>query len=506
MRANGYVPTDPEATIWDVVIVGTGAGGATAGFNLARLGRSVLFLERGKVFNDSGGVTTNRTLTFVPGKVSPDSRPQSSENCSRRITSELSLCTGYGVGGTTSHYSMTLERFRRADFEPHTPMRASRSAALSQSWPIQYEDLAPFYAEAEALYRVRGTSDSLMSEHSALLDPLPPSQVETIIHDSLVQSGLHPYRMHYARERFPGCDGCPAVPCPHDCRNDAGRICALPALESFGAQILPECLVTKLEAKGRSVLGAICIWNGRRRVIRGKIFILALNALSTPGLLLRSSNETFPDGLANSSGMVGRNLMLHVSDEIHVKFVGLDGPLNAQLSNGLAVNDFYSWQGVKLGNIHLHAERSGAQAEVGYAVESGTALFSTIVEDFPYPENRVLLESGNPEEISWQYTYPDELRTRSAMLTQAFAEAIQPIGEISVAKPYGALNRTHMCGTCRFGADPRTSVLDRDNRAHDLDNVYVLDASFFPTSGGINPALTVIANSLRASALIARQW
>jgi choline dehydrogenase-like flavoprotein len=507
MHLEKRIPKDPDGTIWDIVVIGTGAGGAAAGFNLARLGRSVLFLERGLALDETGSTVRNSSLIRSSGKVYSDCQPYNVPRDGGGGDNKPILVVGCGIGGTTSLFSMVMDRFRPVDLSQRCFAQVPQSSTLPEAWPIQYEDLEPYYREAETLFRIRGTKDPLTSTRGALLEPIPPSATEAIIHDTLIQAGLHPYRLHYAREYVPGCDGCPIKPCPHNCRNDAGRICALPALEHYGAQILPECLVVQLETHGRSVRQAICVRKGRRLAIRGRIFVLALNALFTPALLLRSANDSFPDGLGNRSGMVGRNLMVHVSDLLAVQFNALRGPLNGHLHHGLSLNDFYVRDGFKLGNIHAHA-MDFTQLTSGLPSlddSTGTVLFSTIVEDFPYLENRVTPKRGSEEEVCWEYTYPDELRFRSQMLVNAFADALKPMCNVSVREPSGILNASHACGTCRFGDDPSISVLDRDNRIHDLDNTYVLDASFFPSSGGINPSLTIVANSLRVTSLIAQR-
>jgi choline dehydrogenase-like flavoprotein len=154
------------------------------------------------------------------------------------------------------------------------------------------------------LYRVRGTQDPLAPPGAGLLEPPPASARELAIVEALKGAGLHPYRIHYALEQVPGCDGCPGVLCPHPCRNDAARICLYPALDRYGARILPECRAIRLEETGRVVRQVICEWNGQRIALRARVFILAANAFLTPALLQRSANERFPNGLANSSGLV----------------------------------------------------------------------------------------------------------------------------------------------------------------------------------------------------------
>jgi choline dehydrogenase-like flavoprotein len=276
-----------------------------------------------------------------------------------------------------------------------------------------------------------------------------------------------------------------------------------PALLKHGARILPECHVERLECdNSREVRRARATWKGRPIRIKARVFVLALNAILTPALLLRSVSTSFPDGLGNSSSMVGRNLMTHVSDSLFVRLDDRAESINARMTNGASLNDFYVHTNVKLGNVHAHAVHFPPEIS---ARLRGSALFATIVEDFPYFNNRVLPRPGSETHVLWEYHHAPELRTRAQTLTKLFASTLRKVAlSVDVARPDGRLNQTHMCGTCRFGDDPRSSVLDRNNRMHDVGNVYVVDASFFPSSGAMNPSLTIVANSLRVSDLIAQ--
>jgi choline dehydrogenase-like flavoprotein len=327
--------------------------------------------------------------------------------------------------------------------------------------------------------------------------------------------------------------------CPHPCRNDAARMCLYPALERYGAKILPSCRAVRFEESGRVVKQVICDWNQRRIPLQARIFVLAANAFFTPVLLQSSANENFPDGLANSSGLVGRNLMLHAANFVFVRLKRPAPGLGFRMNYGLSLNDFYVHDGIKLGNIHAHPtvtrdegmrfllqyyllpSKTGSGSRRWAAYLPGTLLsmmtsmsrflcrpwtsFAAIIEDLPYPENYVAAKAASVEDIVYTYRYPDELRRRARMMCDAFKSAVDQFFDVHLLEPTGALNGSHVCGTCRFGDDPHTSVLDRDNRAHDLDNLYVLDGSFFPSSGGINPSLTIVANSLRATDEIARR-
>ena len=538
------VPPDPEDHLWDAIVIGTGAGGATAGFNLARLGRSVLFVERGKLLH--------RDPTVVKGQpFSWKDNPETALNHGwwpravyrREEEGGVSVPTrppiGSGAGGSTAQFGAIMDRFRPEDFTPRRFFSDLPAASLPEAWPISYEEMVPFYERAERLYRVRGTQDPLASTPSRILEPSPATAKERAVLAVLKNVGLNPYRLHVALERVPGCIGCPGMLCPHACRNDAARMCLYPALEQYGAKILPNCRAIRLEETGRIVKRVICEWNQRRIALRARIFVLAANAFLTPALLQRSANEQFPDGLANSSGLVGRNLMMHAANHLFSRLKSPAPDLGMSMNHGLSLNDFYVHDGTKLGNIHAHtmvtrdelmrflvqcyvrpgAARSGSRRWAAYLPDpllsmitsTGRFLcrswivFAAIVEDLPYPGNYVAAKAGSEEDIVYTYRYPDELRRRANMMCDRFKSTVASLLDVRPLQPVGALNGSHVCGTCRFGDDPQTNVLDRDNRAHDLDNLYVLDASFFPSSGGINPSLTIVANSLRATDKIAQR-
>ena len=527
------VPEDAEGHLWDVVVVGTGAGGATAGFNLARLGRSVLFVERGKLLHHDPTVIKGVPFSWKGDYETALNHgwwpyPIYYREDEGGASVPTALPMGAGAGGSTALFGAVMDRFRPQDFTPRRFFPEVPDASLPEAWPISYQEMVPFYERAEKLFRVRGTPDPLASGNADLLEPPAPSDKELAVFGALERAGLNPYRIHSASERLPGCFGCSAMLCPRPCRNDAARICLYPALDQYGARILANCRAIRFEENNRIVERVICEWNGRRLALRGRVFILAANALLTPILLRRSANERFPDGLANSSGLVGRNLMMHAVNRSLVKLKGNSDLRSFNLNHGVSLNDFYVYNRTKLGNIHAHpiATRDAilrflVQNNIGLKYLPGRLLsvltsmvsfayrswivFNAIVEDLPYLGNCVTAKGGSEENIVYTYHYADELRRRAQMLSDGFKVTTDPCFEVRALQPTGELNLSHICGTCRFGEDPRTSVLDRDNRAHDLDNLYVLDASFFPSSGGINPSLTIVANSLRASDKIARR-
>ena len=522
---------DPEDRIWDVVVIGTGAGGAPAGFALAQRGRSVLFLERGLSLYQDPSIVRGETLNWSDDQESALRHgwwPEPLHLKQGPWFTAVPQINGSGTGGTTAVFGMVMDRLRPPDFTPRQYFRAMPESSVPEAWPITAETLAPFYEQAERLFRVKGTTDPLFPANGGLLPPPPPMPKETVIADALRDCGLHPYRIHSAQDRAPECEGCPAQLCPRACRNDAGRVCVKPAVEQYQARLLTGCQVLRIEEARRVVQRAICVWQGREIAVRGRVFVLAANAFFTPALLQRSANERFPDGLANSSGLVGRNLMLHVSDFL-LASLRRDAAGSQRLHHGLSLNDFYLHDGSKLGNIHMHPFPITAKAgrsfirmhrrrmnrlpepvlkvvtTAGAYLRRKSFVFSTIVEDLPYTSNRVRARAGHPSTAEYEYRYPHELRDRAWTLVKRFGDAVGKRFTVQPLRALGQLNVSHACGTCRFGDDARTSVLDRHNRAHDLDNLYVVDSSFFPSSGGINPSLTIAANSLRVCEQIDRR-
>lgn len=554
-----YIPQDPAAIEWDVAVIGTGMGGATAGYELARLGRRVLFIEKG--WSAPGGsrfpdgraeMGRSEEPLSMPNAFndSPEARLESGQWPERlqATTSfgkaEFFAPLGCGIGGTTALYAAALERFTPADFQPRANFPGVLDSTLPESWPISYEELRPFYERAEELYRVRGTPDPLeQGGQPSLRVPPPLSPRDQHLHDSFLRLGLHPYRIHVGCDFVEGCTGCAGGPCPRGCKSDAARICVFPALEKFGAGILPRCEVLGLETTTSAVNLIRCRWDGKDISIRAKIVVLAAGAYMSPVLLLNCRSADWPTGLANRSGLVGRNLMFHASDFFAV--APLESLSGAGPQKSLALNDFYFSNGEKLGTF----QTAGMAVELGQIMQymrdvaerdpvwwkklasprpvwwrklsspavrlaavvmcqlmgfKSAAVWASAVEDLPYHDNRIIADPLAKNGMRVEYRYPDELKKRVLLFRRRLAEALRP-HRIIMLTGENNLNYGHVCGTCRFGDDPRTSVLDRNNRAHDVANLYVVDASFFPSSGGTNPSLTIAANALRTAGAIHEQ-
>jgi choline dehydrogenase-like flavoprotein len=427
---------------------------------------------------------------------------------------------------------MVAERFFRSDFTPRKNFKDVGNSTVPESWPISYDELVPWYQRAEGLYRVRGTADPLRPEDdtAALRPPKPMTAGSSEIAGYLADRGLHPYNLHVACEYKDECQSCQNYLCPSGCKNYSGNICVEPAVLQYGAELLDRTTVMRLEASRTAVTHVVAERNGKALRFEGKVVVLAASALLTPVILLNSSSPEWPHGLANSHDMVGRNLMRHFYD-LYLFRLREKGAITGQVKE-VSVNDFYQADDQKLGTV----QSFGVLPPFGFfsnasspdqatprsfppvferrwksSVQDRMAVLVSIMEDLPYAENRVLPGPGSKgrggalAEMSYTMNEPDLNRHRefTRRLKSTFGK-YRNSHFFPVHLPGAKMNSNvaHQCGTCRFGDDPKTSVLDPENRAWGLGNLYVVDASMLPTSSGINPSLTISANALRVAHVI----
>lgn len=499
--------------VWDVVVIGSGMGGATVALELAQAGFKVLVLERGKRVSSPTTLADGR-LDGAPMDQGwwPEPITLIQDGKSARVQAPL----GCAVGGSTVHYAAALERFERSDLEPLVTEHGE-----SVSWPLGFDELVPYYQRAEALFGLR-------EDYAREAWPRLSEWDQTLV-SVMRRNGLQPELMRVAIRYDKDCRECIGVVCDRKCKADAGSACIDKALALPGFQLQTECEVLKLEADGNAVKSVLARSGGATRRYRGRVIILAAGALHSPQILLRSSSTDWPTGLANRSGLVGRNLMFHSVDVF-----ALWGPrkLSRQgaQKKSLSIRDFYVTNGERLGyaqSMGLDADRGVLSAYIkdslarlgvrsrlaqkviakvfsrfGELVVGRARLFAGMTEDDPWSQNRIELAPDEPDGAVIHYTTTEGLRHRSAKLHDAFASGIRPwrLTRISAGLQ---MNLGHSCGTCRFGSDPARSVLDVDCRAHGIDNLYVVDSSFMPRSGAVNPSLTIAANALRVAPRIA---
>jgi choline dehydrogenase-like flavoprotein len=505
---------------WDVVIVGAGMGGGSAAYALAKKGHGVLLIEKGLARFEGACEGVEVEQEDPEERLANGKWPQRLSAHVDGALSDIWAPLGCGLGGSSLLYGAALQRLRPEDMAP-------RSAPEGDpiEWPFRYSDLEPYYRKAEKLFSVCGTRDPLESGPDYDLAP-PPAMSECDRHyfHEFKIAGFNPYRLHVAVKYVEGCEECGGHICKRECKRDSLNSCIAPAMATGNLFVTERAEAKRIVADESRVIGVSVKQNGDDYMVKAKVVALAAGAYFTPVLLLKSRSESWPQGLANSSGLVGRNLMFHASDFIAFwpkQKYSRRGP-----NKTIAFRDLYSVDGRKLGEFQSTGLAAG-YGNVLYALRLlfdqsrlkkltpvrqllripaylaskffGVAtVFATIVEDLPYEDNRVLVDESRPSGMRFEYSLRREFRSRVMEMRRRVREQLSSLR--SIPMNFGvSLNYGHPCGTCKAGNDPATSVVDKDCKAHELANLYVLDSSFMPTSGGTNPGLTIAANALRVA-------
>jgi choline dehydrogenase-like flavoprotein len=515
---------------YDVVIVGSGAGGGTLAHRLARTGKRVLLLERGDYLR-------REKANWDPRAVNLEGRYHARETWKTAAGEDLHPHTAYAVGGNTKLYGAALFRLRREDLG-----ELRHHGGVSPAWPISYDELEPYYGQAERLYRVHGARGEDPTDPGASA-PYPHPAVSheprlARLAEDLAAQGLRPFHTPLAvmldeadpaRSACIRCETCDGYPCLVRAKADA-QVCAVePALASGNVTLLVNAKVVRLETSpsGREVTRVVVEREGALESYAGGIVVLSAGAINSAALLLRSASPRHPAGLANGSGVVGRHYMGHVNS---VLMAISRCPNPTVFQKTLSVNDWYlgdrefpfpmghvSFVG-KLDAVTLKA---GAPPLVpGFALEEvarHSLDFWLTTEDLPDPENRVTLDRDGNVVLAYRPNNEEAhrqlaLRLKAALGRQRRCEVHGDdchrglfARSLWVGQRIPLAGVAHQNGTVRFGDDPRTSALDRNNRAHEVDNLYVVDGSFFPSSAAVNPALTIMANALRVGDHLARR-
>jgi choline dehydrogenase-like flavoprotein len=508
-------------THYDIIIIGTGAGGGTLAYRLAPTGKKILVLERGSFL-------PREKENWDAVSVFQQDRYHTTEIWRDKAGQELHPGTGYFVGGNTKVYGGALFRWRERDFE-----QVQHKGGVSPEWPLKYRDFEPYYTQAETLYDVHGQHGLDPTEPIASQNyPFPPIHHEPRIqevHDALETKGLHPFylplaiKLNEINRRLSTCircNTCDGFPCLVDAKADADLNGIRPADDGYeNLTLLTEAKVLRLHTSpsGREVTSVETEIAGQIHQFSADIVVVACGAINSAALLLRSANDQHPKGLANRSDQVGRNFMKHQNGAI----VGLSKKLNPTVfQKTMAVNDFYWGEegfDYPMGHVQLLGKVSGDMIALDSPSVAGisfqnedvfTAMANHSVdwwltsEDLPGANNRVLV---GDDTIHLHYT--DNNTEAFDRLLQRWTQVLKSIDcgdrilpcSFYFRKKIPLQGVAHQCGTCRFGEDPQTSVLDINCRAHDVDNLYVVDGSFFRSSAAVNPTLTIIANALRVA-------
>ena len=503
-------------THYDVIIIGTGAGGGTLAFQLAPSGKRILLLERGDYVRREKDNWNSRAVNV-------EAKYHTKESWRDKDGKPLHPHTNYYVGGNTKFYGAALFRLRERDFG-----ELVHHDGISPAWPITYGDLEPYYTRAEHLYQVHGERGVDPTEpRTSAPYPYPAVQHEPRIqrlHDDLARVGLRPFHVPLGilldegnprTSRCIRCETCDGFPCLLHAKSDAQVMCVDPALEHANVSLLTNTRVTRLltSATGRTVAG-VEVEHGidkTKEVFSADIVVSSCGAINSAALLLRSANDRHPNGLANSSDVVGRHYMGHINS---VLLAISRTPNPTVFQKTLAVNDFYFGDAdfpYPMGHISFVGKFDAVTLSAGAppfvpdmtldVIAKHSLDFWLTSEDLPDPDNRVTLDrDGN---IVLSYTPNNDaghkrlIRKLESLLQHLDMHPHLVPRNLFVGDRIPLAGVAHQNGTIRFGRDPKTSALDANCKAHDLDNLYVVDGSFFPSSGAVNPALTIMANALR---------
>lgn len=511
----------------DVLIIGSGAGGGTLAWKLASSGKRIVVLERGDYLPRERD-NWDTVAVFSRGKYLTD------ERWLDRDGDEFTPEQNYYVGGNTKFYGAALFRLRPEDFG-----EIEHHGGVSPAWPVSYADFEPWYAEAERLYVVHGQAGEDPTD-GPRSNEFPYRRVEhepriQQLHDDLERLGHHPSHLPIGvmleqddhgeavhGSRCLRCDRVDGFPCLVDGKADAQTVCIDPALSNPNLHLVTDALVDRLETdpSGREVTAAVVTFpDGSTARYSGDVVVVSCGALNSALLLLRSASDTHPNGLANSSDQVGRNYMRHNN----MALMALSREPNpTRFQKTLALNDWYlagdDWE-YPMGGIQMLGKSDGemlrgkaprwavfeAKLTPGRSLEMmahHAVDFWLSNEDLPKPENRVMIDRNGSVRLLVEKENNIEglgrLRGKlESMLTDLGMHERTHHRNVYLYEGMDVAATAHQAGTARFGTDPASSVLDLNCRAHDLENLYVVDSGFFVSIGAVNPTLTIIANALR---------
>jgi choline dehydrogenase-like flavoprotein len=490
---------------YDVIIIGSGAGGGTMAQALSSSGARILLLER-------GDFVPREDENWNPAAVWKHLRYRTTERWLDEAGHEFLPYTHYCVGGNTKFWGSVLYRLRHDDFEA-----VEHADGLSPAWPIDYAALEPFYDRAEQLYQVHGEAGVDPTEVPRGPYPYPaiphaPEMAQVV--GGLRRLGLHPSPLPLGL-LSPGeeggcilCSTCNSFPCRLHAKSEAEMCCVKPATAQPNVTLWTNARAKRLvtDPTGRKVEAVEVERNGETIRVEASLVVVSCGAVNSPALLLQSANDSHPEGLANSSGLVGRRYMAHLATMMQ----GFH-PLKKNetvFQKTVAINDFYR-RGpdttFPLGHIQSQGRTHGVMAQTVvpwiplWAYDAWVSRgmdWLAMSEDLPRVENQVAVEPDGRIRLRYR---PNNVWAHERLVSET-KRILRRLGFwVVVTHSHRHRNTTHQCGTVCFGTDPRASVLDPYCRTHDVDNLFVVDASFFPSSAAVNPALTIVAQALRVA-------
>jgi choline dehydrogenase-like flavoprotein len=506
---------------YDVIIIGTGAGGGTLAHELALAGKKILMLERGPFLQREKENWDTRAVFL-------NNRYHTTETWTDHNGKTIHPGTGYWVGGNTKVFGAAMFRLRVKDFET-----LQHEGGISPEWPLKYDVFEPYYTRAEKLFYVHG---------KAGLDPTEPPRSEEFpfpavsneprmqaIQEGVAALGYKPFpvplglKLNEAdrlRSACIRCDTCDGFPCLIHAKADSDIDCVRPVMDLPNVTLLTSAMVTRIltNPTGTAATGVEVEFEDTttaaktKSTFTGDIVALCCGAINSAALLLRSATDRYPNGLANSSDMVGRHFMYHNANAM-VALSATENPSKYMKTFG--INDFYFGEPgydypmgsiQPVGSFQKEMMKSDAPPFTpGFALKIAkehTVPWWLMTEDLPDPNNRVRIVDGG---IRLEYTPNNQVSFKR--LKERWVDVLKRSGHAHAVFDWHMYFKKdipiegvgHQNGTCRFGTDPAQSVLDVNCRTHDLENLYVVDAAFFPSCGAVNPSLTIIANAIRVA-------
>lgn len=493
----------------DIVIIGSGIGGASLAHSLAPSGLRIVILERGRHLTDSPEARDDVAI-FQKGFY------RSSEEWLGTDGESFLPGNYYYVGGNSKFFGAVMYRYRREDFAPRPHMDGA-----SPGWPMSYDELSPWYDAAEDVFRVRGsaTDDPTEPRHEKPYSypPVPDEPAIAAVRRRLEKAGVHPASLPLSIDidawlkRAP--TGWDAFPNTGTGKIDAEVGPLASALAHPNVRLVTGASVMRLETDGtgRRVIAAVYRRDGVEYRISAGRFAVAAGAVQSAALLLRSANGMHPTGLGNSSDQLGRNFMNHNTTAMLA--VNPFAANSCVYQKTIAFNDFYNEDnetGFPLGNVQLLGHITGNILKANLPMPAPAWLARLVArhaygwfltsEDLPNPESRVTVRDDRIV-MHW---IRSNMRAHEALIKKTRAVMRKAGFPIVLTHTFGRKTTSHQCGTARMGRDPQSSVVDLDCRSHDVENLYITDASVLPTSAAVNPALTIAALAIKAGSAIAR--
>lgn len=487
----------------DVVIIGTGAGGAAAAWSLRDSGRRVLLVEQGDFL-------PREAQNWDPREVFVKSRYK---NVGRWRDASTGAMFKPGVhdyvGGNTKVFGAAFPRFRESDFGA-----VEHVDGTSPAWPIDYAELEPWYCRAEQMYGVHGVEDDPTAPWRSQPYPYPAIPHEPGIQrlvDTLYAQGYRPSSVPIGIDLRDGgrcirCRTCDGYPCAVDAKSDADLKGVRPAIEG-DVRLMTRTAATRVVTNdaGTAVTGVELEREGHRWTVTAPVVVVACGSVRSATLLMRSANAAHPGGLGNGHDQLGRHYMQHVNTGL----ISIDPRRRNDgfFQKTFQVNDFYfagrdggfPWGNLqalgKLQTQQLVSSRPKLPEPMLAYIAAHSVEWWVMSEDLPLSEHRIRLGADGVPEVTWR---PTNTSTHQKLI-KAASEMMRSAGfPVSVHETFTITTNSHQCGTLRMGDDPAMSVTDRDSQVHGIAGLIVGDSSVFVSSAAVNPALTISALAMRA--------